>query len=820
MEENKYHFDVTPHIVKQLGEQLVSDEITALLEIIKNSYDADASYVSIEINTSGQYTKENLIYSDHKGFIVIEDDGCGMDEQTILKSWLTISYSQKRGVNNLKVKSKQGRTPLGEKGLGRLSTQRLANICEIFTSTEKGSGTHIAFDWRDFDEVERLSSVKVIKESYTSSKRGTKLILTDINQPQVWQGQNLEAFKGKLAQIISPYEENKPFEVFISVNNQNIDLIGAQKDLQDLALSRFEFVFTGDNLIISGKTKLEKFIGNKKDDYIDFLVVDNGNKFFNYLKDNKKYNFIKKSKEDNFFIEFSRNFSFTNDIPNIEILNGEKANPGSFEGKIDEFTYDNWLSSDERVINIFGKLAGYREFAQNQAGIKIFRNGFAVIPFGIDKEDWLRLGDAQTTGQSYYQLRPVNVIGYFAIDEGENLNLKDQTDRKGFISNEYSRNFFVLSFFIRDEINRYQEFIRRAYNDFLSTYKVENSGIKTVTQAFNELKITKARGEDIRKEFIESKDTVSKLIPQLKNTAKEIQENPLFSTELEKETALKVGELLNELLKIQSTQNKLDEVIKKTENLNQVIDILEPKIELLENQLENFSELASLGLTTESVSHEFASIADRLSEKSAFYSSKLRSKNLTASDINVLMEYINSTVNGLKIQLKHLDPALKYNKEKKSILSVSKLFEEEKEYYLNRFNKNNIDFSIITLNDFFIKINKGKIIQIIDNLLNNSEFWLIEKKLNDKNFKAQIQIRIEKPWIYISDNGYGIAPAVENQLFEPFVTTKPKGRGRGLGLFIVQQLLDSSGCSIILEPEKNELNRKYIFAINLSNIVE
>ena len=61
----------------------------------------------------------------------------------------------------------------------------------------------------------------------------------------------------------------------------------------------------------------------------------------------------------------------------------------------------------------FGKLSNYREFAQSQAGIKLFRNGFAVKPFGIDGDDWLRLGDSQTKGSSYYPLRPANVIGYF-----------------------------------------------------------------------------------------------------------------------------------------------------------------------------------------------------------------------------------------------------------------------------------------------------------------------------------------------------------------------------------------------------------------------
>lgn len=819
-QENKYHFDITPHIVKQLGEQLVSDEITALLEIIKNSYDADASYVAIEINTTGQYTKENLVYPNHEGFIVIEDDGYGMNEETILKSWLTISYSQKRGIDSVKKKSPQGRTPLGEKGLGRLSTQRLANICEIFTSTNKNEGTHIAFDWKEFDEVERLSNVTVHKESYTTKKIGTKIILTNINQPQVWSGQNLDNFKGKIAQIISPYEENKPFEVYINVNGQKIDLVGSQKELQNLALSRFEFQFDGNYLKIHGKTKLEKFIGNNKNNFDDYLAQDNGKKFLSFLQNKKSVEFIKKSEEEHFFIEFSRTFSFYNDIPNLEVYDGEKANPSSFEGKIDELGYDNWLSGNERIKEIFGKLANYREFGQSQAGIKIFRNGFAVIPFGIDKNDWLRLGDSQTSASSYYPLRPANVIGYFSIDEGINVNLKDQTDRKGFISNEFSRNFNTLAFFIRDQINGYQEVIRRAYVDYINTYKVENNGIKTVTQAFNELKDTKAKTRDAKIEVDDSLASIDKTISDTREIVDEGINNPLFTSDLEKKTALRVDEILNELIRIKSTLLKLQAIIKKTEKLNEVIDVLEPKIQILEEQLENFSELASLGLTTESVSHEFASIADRLAEKSAFYSNKLQSNKLSDSDIYVLMEYINSTVNGLKIQLKHLDPALKYNKEKKNTFSLTNLFQEEKEYYSNRFNKNGIEFHINSIDDFHVKINKGKFIQILDNLLNNSEFWLLEKKLNEPTFNPEIIIKIEKPWIYLADNGYGITPAIENQIFEPFVTTKPKGKGRGLGLFIVQQLLDSSGCTITLEPEKNDLNRKYIFAMNLSNIIE
>ncbi|PTB97991.1 hypothetical protein C9994_00085 [Marivirga lumbricoides] len=813
-----YHFDITPHIVKQLGEQLVSDEITALLELIKNSYDADASYVSIEINTEGQFQKDSPFYPHHSGFIIVEDDGFGMSKETILKSWLIISYSQKRTFKEAKKKTPKGRTPLGDKGLGRLSTQRLADTCEIFTSEKDKEGIHIAFNWKDFEKEESLGKVLIQAKSYPSNgKNGTTLVLGNLNHKEVWEGKNLEKFKGHVSQIISPYKENRPFEVFIKINGITIDLDESNEELRDLAISRFDFEFDGSKLIVNGKTKISKFIGNDRDTYLKFIESDNGKKFFNFLTQKQKE--LRLNPSENFFMGFEKKFSLEN-IGGLEVLNGERANPGPFKGQIDEFSYDNWMSQDENVKKIFDKLSNYREFAQSQAGIKIFRNGFAVKPFGIDGQDWLKLGESQTGGSSFYGIRPSNVIGYFAIDEGKNRELNDKTDREGLVSSAYSRNFFALATFVKDEINRYQDNIRRAYNNFLKTYRQEKSGIKTVTQAFNQLKETKIKTEEVRQEFNDAISTVAQTIADSEKIVKEVKGNPMFTTDLEKETAGRVESILGELKVIQVTLQKLGKVVERTERLNEVINILEPKIQLLEEQLTNFSELASLGIMTESVSHEFASIAERMAEKTSFYSNKLKNKNLAESDIYVFMEYINTTVNGLNVQLRHLDPALKYNREKKTQLSLSSFFKDEKEYYSNRFEKLGVIFSIQIVDDFSVKANRGKLTQIIDNLLNNSEYWLKQKKQSEASFEPQILIRVEQPWIYVEDNGYGIAEAVENQIFEPFVTTKPKGEGRGLGLFIVQQLLDSSGCSIVLEPTKNESGRKYIFALNLSNIAE
>lgn len=98
--------------------------------------------------------------------------------------------------------------------------------------------------------------------------------------------------------------------------------------------------------------------------------------------------------------------------------------------------------------------------------------------------------------------------------------------------------------------------------------------------------------------------------------------------------------LLSKLKEIQNTLEKVEKVISRTEKLNEVINILEPKIQILEEQLMNFSELASLGLTAESVSHEFSSIADRLAERASFYGAKLHGKNITDSDLYVFLNIL------------------------------------------------------------------------------------------------------------------------------------------------------------------------------------
>src|SRR5579863_2766758 len=113
-----HRFDIDASIVFQLGEDLITDVVQAVVELVKNSYDADADYAKITVITdmSNEYPK--TFFPDAKGYVVVEDNGVGMDEDTIERGWLTISNSLKREMKRKRETTPlKHRTPLGDKGL-------------------------------------------------------------------------------------------------------------------------------------------------------------------------------------------------------------------------------------------------------------------------------------------------------------------------------------------------------------------------------------------------------------------------------------------------------------------------------------------------------------------------------------------------------------------------------------------------------------------------------------------------------------------------------------------------------------------------------
>lgn len=854
-ERKNPHFDISAAVIRQLGEELVSDEVTAMMELIKNSYDADADWVNVEINTKETYSNEDSHYEDHKpGYISIADNGFGMSDDDVWDYWMKISLSSKKKFKSEgKVTPKQ-RTPLGEKGVGRLSTQKLGNRLELFTGKAGNDKLNqVAFDWSNFEDDISLTAVPVFIDQIAKkpSEKGTTLIISDLRDSEKWEGASWDKFRGQISQMIFPFKEKRVFNVYLKINGEPVDLDELNKKVRKNAVSTYSFSVSENKLVIKGTVKLQKLSGSNNRDAIEFyenkILPDYGKDFFDFLTDpiENKRNYIdelKFSEKKDTLYTFKREIEIETigELAWIIPDNGEEgeatqgtykkdnnqdkeeddvkpilADTGPFEGEIDDFFFQD----SDAISHAFSSLSEFKRIVQNQVGIRIFRDGFGIKPYGIDGNDWLNLSGGQTSGSSFYGLRPGNVVGYISISAKENKNLKEKTDREGFQDNPYSRNFKREMDYVVEMISEILEATRRSYNSYRAKKAQETVGIKNMADSFDKLKKASQTAKKIGKKAQEIRQLFANVSNRIMVAA--AQSKKRKQTPEEEETSKLLAEIFSVLGEAQKLLEQVEQILEETKKLDEHVEFLQPQIDSLEQQLSDFSELAGLGLTAEALSHELSNIVDRIVEETNSIGKKIKGKeNIDSQNVNVYIEHIKGSTKSFRKQLSHLAPSLKYVRESKEIFSIKDVLTELKEYYSEKLGNQIRLVTNIKRIDFLIKMNKGKLIQILDNLVLNSEYWLKERKKSHPRFTPIITIDAQEPFIKIYDNGIGVDPNIQDRIFQPFISGKPKKIGRGLGLFIVQQLLETEGADILLLSEKNNHDRKYIFQINLSSVIE
>ena len=138
-----------------LGRELISSESVALVELVKNSYDADATRVVVTI--SGDIDESGAIVAE-SGCIRVIDDGHGMDEHRMLDAWLEPATAFRRQRRSMA----GGRRVLGEKGVGRFASAKLGDRLELVSKTQGGEEVNLKLDWRDFrDDDKYLEDVEL-----------------------------------------------------------------------------------------------------------------------------------------------------------------------------------------------------------------------------------------------------------------------------------------------------------------------------------------------------------------------------------------------------------------------------------------------------------------------------------------------------------------------------------------------------------------------------------------------------------------------------------------------------------------------------------
>ena len=817
--DQEIKFDIHASIVFKLGEDLITDEIQALVELIKNAYDADAGYAKVIIRTSGKNDFENTRYPNANGCIQITDNGHGIDKTAIVRGWLTVSNSLKREMKSQKKITGKGRTPLGDKGLGRLGCQRLGENVEIFSKPEnEDCEYHVSFSWKDFEKVESLSKVPVyFNESQKKKKKGTTILISGIKNPESLAHKDYkEKLQNELSLMISPYKEIKDFTVLVSIDDKEVDLTEISENVLDSSQVRYFIEFDEKKLTIAGQARLNYFLPGEKEnqDLFKRLVeADNGEAFFHYLSNQKSapaYN-LARSTKPGWYIEYRQEIAF-DEIDKIE----KKANPGRFKGRVDSF----YLKLDDgKQPSAFDTVSDYKKYIKDLSGIRVYRDGFGIRVDG----DWLGLGHQSTSGTSYYGLRIQNVLGYIALSARENSNLEETTDREGFVVNRYYENFYkILKEFITFA-EKAPTFVRRGWHKYRDLQDEKIAKVKgpasTPEQLSKKIKASTAKANSFKEPVKDIKDSLYRQSDKAQRLIADLSGKSNGSPRDIKRLTASIRELTNTVNDALGIISKLQGYLDELENLGHVETVLDNQIKLLREQLEQIYEAVSLGLTAEALSHEILNVADRFEKQIGEYRSFLKKQEKKDAKTVTFVENMRTGVNALRKQISHLAPSLKYVREKKEHIDLLSFCRRDVAAHHNGSSagkKITVNVKTSGNGNFSVYMNRGKLIQVFDNLIQNSRYWLYEDIRMGFINQGLITIIIEGPFVRVTDNGRGILPLVESSLFEPFISTKTRGEGRGLGLFIVQQLLDSEGCTISLLPERNSHDRRYIFEINFS----
>lgn len=817
----KAKFSVHPSVVFQLGESLISDAVQAIIELVKNCYDADATYAKVTIDTKGITNRQRSYYPANKGTIIIEDNGHGMTLDQIQNGWLTISNRHKRTLKESKQTTPGGRTPLGDKGLGRLGVQRLGENLEILTKpATSDDGYHIGFSWADFNYSPSLDAVAIkLEQTDFPSQKGTQIIITDLKEPETWEGEgSIRKLQQELSRMISPYKKIRNFEVYVEVNGSKLDLVEISEQLRDIAPIHYDICFDGATISISGRATLNFFRDKNLEDFALFVESDSGRTFANFLLGQKKAQAINLTKSNNerWFVEFS----FTKeilDIDNVELLtSGELANPGAFNGEVEAFD----LGPDSfRQQSIYDKISEYRKHIKEIQGIRIYRDGFAVR---VDN-DWLELGSQWTSATSFYTLKPDTTIGYIALSAKNNINLEEMTDREGFKNTPYFRNFMALMKEFRKYTEQTQECLRRSWLEFRTSRVEARSNIdsrRTIEEISSTIAKELSFATKYQKELREITDISKPKAESIANLRSRIQTTGKITPDLQHEIAISLEDISRILLDIDNKIEKTTSFLAEIDSIKEYGEILNVRIANLKDQMNQLYETVALGLIAESLSHEVYNIADQLSTRTKAIQGYINKGNITEASLSVFVQYIQSSVAALRKQISFLSPSLRYVREQRQDIEIFSFITDISKFYTPRLSSNGLKLNIIEpCTSFSVKMNMGKLTQILDNLIANSEYWLKEDIKQKRIKEGVISIEIVRPFLRICDNGRGIDKNLELILFEPFITGKGKEKGRGLGLFITKQLLDSIGCHIGLLPERNANDRLYIFQLDLRGAI-
>jgi hypothetical protein len=392
--KNELTFKVKPRLFTLLGEQLIRDANLAVFELVKNAYDADATTCLVTLEHPDD---------EAKGRIIIEDDGVGMDENTLRNVWMVIATDFRLQQRTEDKRSKKfHRYPLGEKGLGRLSIHKLGRSIRMVTRIRNGDELVMEFDWDAIESADELDEAFVTldmrkPQSFTGNRHGTLFEVTRLREG--WTRGRLRSLYRSINSLCSPFKGPTDFEVALSAPGKEEWLKGmfTAERANECALYHVRGAFEGDaasfNYTFTPPPGYEKQLSKRKEKVSDIKLQK---------RDGRKLTLL--------------------DLSTHEI------------GKVE---FDFWMfDRDPSVLRaVTPDIKGLKEYLDEAGGIRIYRDGIRVYDFGEPGNDWLNL-DLRRVNTPTARTSNNQILGTLRLDATVSSDLREKTNREGFIENE------------------------------------------------------------------------------------------------------------------------------------------------------------------------------------------------------------------------------------------------------------------------------------------------------------------------------------------------------------------------------------------------
>lgn len=777
-------FRVTARTILELGSELISSDIIAFYELIKNGFDAgsergveisfnvvlnlrafkelrhrlttqstDLKKIKLDIkkslNTDAEvlYNQaiEKLDVADSKddllealdqiyasNFIEICDTGHGMSLDDLERVFLVIGTPSRKIEVEAALLKKGATAPfLGEKGIGRLSAMRLGASLEVLSATAKDPRLNLLdIDWRQFGELDAmLEDIKIAprKGGLKPSKdwSGTKITIRNLEAD--WTRRRLEELAVEEFSMLTDPLAGRRFRkrIVLLWNGDRIKIPALDKDFLEEAHAcikgRYEISDSGPRLTLDIKIRN---LGFEHPLITDTKVFEGADLYG-------------------------------------PIAGKDTGIDGPALTSVGNFAFEaHWFNRRRIKGTEQYTAAELKDLHRQWTGVRLYRDGFRVYPYGEEDNDWLNL-DRKALMAKGYLLNKIQLIGQVNIGRASNPELVDQTNREGLrVTPEHDVLLEVVQFSIQTQLREKMRRVESEYKDQREKFE----------PAKTEVKALEKRARDS--------------IALLRQTA----------TREERET-------IDEL---QMTLFQVTEFAQRAQK----------RIEEVEQDAQQMIDMAGIGLMVEMVAHELA----RTSEDALDNLNALRSKSVP-DDVRSRIESLRASMKSISKRLRVLDPLSVSGRQASETFDLAELIRETMEAHENQFERHDITVELdLGKKPVKIRVVKGMVVQVLENLISNSVYWLGLEKAQRSRFRPSIQISLDPvtSMIFFEDNGPGIHKTNVKDVFEIFFSLKESKKRRGLGLYIAKHCAAFNGGNLEIDTEEpNSLGRfsRFIYTV-------